>query len=141
MRCERCRVFACRAIVLIVLVSVGISICCCMQQRARARAFAAQANQASRSVAPGVAMSAPGPVPYGATAPPMAVAQPMAPAAGYMPMVVAQPMAAAQLPMASAVLVGDDKVGRLEQLKTMLDRGLITEKEYNEKKAEILATV
>ena len=84
-------------------------------------------------------------MPHGATAPPMAIGQPMAPAVGHavgsMPMTVGQPMAAAQPPVASAVLVGDNPVGRLEQLKTMLDRGLITETEFNKKKAEILARV
>ena len=93
-----------------------------------------------------MAMSVPpGPVPHGATAPPTAVGQPMAPAVGHavgsMPMSVAQPMAAAQPLVASAVLVDDDPVGRLEQLKTMLDRGLVTETEFNKKKAEILARV
>ena len=76
-------------------------------------------------------MSAPPPVAHGATALPVAVAQ-------RVPMAVAQPMS---VPMASAVVIGDDAVAKLEQLKTMLDRGLITEKDFNVKKAEILASM
>ena len=60
---------------------------------------------------------------------PMAVAQPM--------MASAQPMS---VPMASAVPV-NDPVEKLEKLKEMLDRGLISESEYNAKKAEIMATM
>ncbi|NIF45343.1 SHOCT domain-containing protein, partial [Burkholderia sp. Tr-862] len=52
------------------------------------------------------------------------------------PAPAAAPVAAAQ-PAASAE--GTDYVQRLEQLKALLDKGLVTEEDYSRAKAEILA--
>ncbi|WP_174922820.1 SHOCT domain-containing protein, partial [Burkholderia metallica] len=50
---------------------------------------------------------------------------------------VAAPAAAA--PAAAAPAAGTDYVQRLEQLKALFDKGLVTEDEYSRAKAEILA--
>ena len=50
------------------------------------------------------------------------------------------------MPVAAAVAVpvdpgGGDPVLRLEQLQSMLDKGLVTQAEYDAKRAEILAAI
>lgn len=69
---------------------------------------------------------------------------PMGHPSAVVPMAVEQPMVASaqpmSVPMAAAVLV-NDPVEKLAKLKEMLDRGLLSESEYNAKKAEVLATM
>ncbi|WP_175030884.1 SHOCT domain-containing protein, partial [Burkholderia lata] len=57
-------------------------------------------------------------------------AAPPAPAPAAAPAAAAQPAAPAE---------GTDYVQRLEQLKALFDKGLVTEDEYSRAKAEILA--
>lgn len=70
---------------------------------------------------------------------------PMGHPSAVVPMAVEQPMVASaqpmSVPMAAAVLVVNDPVEKLAKLKEMLDRGLLSESEYNAKKAEVLATM
>ena len=62
----------------------------------------------------------------------------MASSSSSVPMAVAQPMAMGEVvPMGSALA----PVERLEQLKDMVGRGLITQAEHDAKRAEILATL
>lgn len=62
----------------------------------------------------------------------------MASSSSSVPMAVAQPMAMGEVvPMGSAMA----PVERLEQLKDMVGRGLITQAEHDAKRAEILATL
>ncbi|OUE44383.1 hypothetical protein BZY94_14885, partial [Burkholderia territorii] len=51
----------------------------------------------------------------------------------------AAPPAATAAPVAAAPAEGTDYVQRLEQLKALFDKGLVTEDEYSRAKAEILA--
>ena len=105
-----------------------------------------QQQQRMRTMAPagqGVPMGSWAPVHRNA-AQPMPPQQMGTPTA--LPTATLAPAAVAAVPIATAVAVpigsaNMDPVSKLEQLKSMLDRGLITEAEYGAKKAEILATM
>ena len=58
---------------------------------------------------------------------------------------IAMPVAAAVAvpvdPVGMSLPAGGDPVSRLEQLQSMLDKGLVTQAEYDAKRAEILAAM
>ena len=116
-------------IVLLVLgVSVGVSLWLSTKKRsasARPPAVPASANHTMSSTSGNVALST---APVVATAPVIATA----PVVGTAPVV------------ATASMVGtapESAVTKIEKLKSMLDNGLITQEDYDAKKAQILAAM